>query len=205
MKNFFVITLIMLSSCLFFSECSKKTNKKQLKIYDILKIDEDSSFVITEKIMYDVPIVNDIIGKDKSRKNRDWFWENLPSPDGENFIKSLFDDIFAGKLEISKYDVFGNYEVFDIIPKEKLNEFLEKSLVFKYEYLDTLSSKKAVIKEENIKLDYKFVRKLRFLERWYIKNGEFNKKVIAIAPFFTVQNPTNKETYDLIKFWIIIK
>lgn len=161
---------------------------------------ESSQKVITNKIMYDVPIVNEIIG-DRSKNNSDWFWENLPSPEGDDYIKDLLDNAKIGKLKTAYYDMFGDYESFDEIPKDKIEDFMTEALTFNYNAYDSLSNN---FIEKNILLDYKNIKNLRFLEEWYQENGIFKKKVIAIAPVFTIEHQYMEKPINSISFWILM-
>lgn len=197
MKNIIIIILFLIS--LFSSVSCKQEGKKILKIADVLEQNVDSSLVVTKKIMYDVPIINDLIGLDKSKNNPDWFWENLPYPDGENFIKNLFEDIEKNNVKIYYYELTGDYDTLVEIPKNEVKHFLKENLNFQYTILDTVTNK---LKTEEFFLDYSYVKELRFLEEWYIKDGIFYKKVIAFAPFFRVFDPSTQQEISMIKYWV---
>ena len=153
--------------------------------------------VITTKIMYDVPIVNEIIG-DRSKDNIDsWYWENLPTPDGENFVKKLLNDAEKGKIKVYEYDLFSNYDTFPEIPQSEIKAFLKKGLEYLRVTLDTTVNPAKIV-EQKIPLDYKNVKKLRFLEEWYIEDQKLCKQVIAIAPLFYVEEMEN----PFAVFWI---
>lgn len=157
--------------------------------------------VITDKIMYDVQIVNEIIG-DRSKNSPDWFWENLPTPDSDNFIKQLLIDAACGKLPTYYYDMTGDYESFDRIPDSEVPAFMEDCLTYEFEAVDTTVLR---YKTEKIKLnlDYTSVKKLRFLEEWYVSDGEFKKRVIAVAPYFTIEHDLI-EPVQAVFFWIMV-
>ncbi|MDR2836910.1 MAG: hypothetical protein LBV69_12120 [Bacteroidales bacterium] len=173
-----------------------------LNFSEVLEKSDDGRFIVTNKIMYDVSIVNSLIGPDKSKNNIDWFWENLPYPDGENFIKSLLEDVSEHKIPIYYYDLSGDYEVLEEIPANKIDDFLNENLQYTEETIDTIKNK---ILEEKIKLDYKNVAEIRFLEEWSIKDGEFTKKVVAFSPIFTVYSESKGMKLNFIKFWIRIR
>ncbi len=157
--------------------------------------------IVTDKIMYDVQIVNDIIG-DRSKNSPDWFWENLPTPESNDFIKSLLLDAISGKLKTYYYDMTGDYESFEEIPAADLKSYMDEVLTYELEIIDTTVKR---YKPELVKipLTYKNVKKIRFLEEWYIADGEFHKEVIAIAPYFTIEYP-NMETVHAVYFWIMV-
>jgi len=157
--------------------------------------------VITNKIMYDVNIVNEIIG-DRSKNNPDWFWENLPTPESDEFIKTLLKDAYSGKLQTYYYDMTGNYESFDPIPKSDLKAYMDEVLTYEVEIVDT-TVKRYKTQKINIPLDYKNVKKLRFLEEWFLAEGKFYKRVIAVAPYFVIEYP-DLETVNAVYFWILL-
>lgn len=200
MKKTLNILLVATLTMLLIS--CKDSKPKQLKISEILGCTEDGRQIITNKIMYDVPIVNEIIG-DRSKNNPDWFWQNLPSPEGDDFIKNLFDDAINGRLKICYYDDFSDYETFEIIPENKIKDYISTKLTYQFEIIDTNSNTPQIINLE-IKLDHTNIKELRFLEEWYIYNGCFNKRVIAIAPFFSIEHPTLNETLKTAHFWILM-
>lgn len=180
--------------------CSKNSEKSKIALF--LGQENDSCVVVTNKIMYDVPIVNLMIGTDRTKKNQDWFWENLPSPDGENFISGLLDDIRNGRIPIYEYDLIGSYDTLVEIPQNKLNDFLKEKLSYYYDTYDTLTKK---VETHKIMLGEKDIKELRFLEEWYIKDGEFYKKVVAFAPFFTINDPSLGQEQNTIAFWVRLK
>ncbi len=162
---------------------------------------EGDKLVVTDKIMYDVQIVNDIIG-DRSKESPDWFWENLPTPDSDNFIKQLLVDAASGKLKTYYYDMTGTYESFDQIPQSEIKAYMDNVLNYKIEIVDT-TVKRYKPKTVTVHLNHKNVKKLRFLEEWYIGDGVFHKRVIAVAPYFTIEYPGMK-TVNAVYFWIMI-
>ncbi len=158
--------------------------------------------VITDKIMYDVQIVNELIG-DRSVNSPDWFWENLPTPDSDNFINQLLIDAACGKLPTYYYDMNGDYESFDRIPDSEILTFMEDCLSYDFQVVDT-TVERYKIEKIKVNLDYTNVKKLRFLEEWYVSDGEFKKRVIAVAPYFTIEHDL-MEPVQAVFFWIMIK
>ncbi len=193
-----IITTICLTSCKN-SQDNKNDLDSQTKTskYDYT----GDKLVITDKIMYDVPIVNAVIG-DRSKNSPDWFWENLPTPDADEFIKNLLADAMSGKLKTYYYDMTGNYESFDLIKEADLMPYMDDVMNYEFELVDTTVSRFKTEKI-SIKLDYTNVIKLRFLEEWFVADGKFYKRVIAVAPYFVIEYP-KMETINAVYFWILL-
>lgn len=162
---------------------------------------QGDKLVITDKIMYDVPIVNEIIG-DRTKNSPDWFWENLPQPGADTFIKTLLEDAVSGKLKTYYYDMTGTYDTFDAIPSSELQAYMDDVMTYEFELVDT-TVKRYKTEKISIPLDYTKVKKLRFLEEWFIADGKFHKRVIAVAPYFVVEHPSI-EPISMVHFWILI-
>lgn len=157
--------------------------------------------VVTDKIMYDVPIVNEIIG-DRTKNSPDWFWENLPQPGADTFLKTLLEDAVSGKLKTYYYDMTGTYDTFDVIPSSELKSYMDDVMTYEFELVDT-TVKRYKTEQISIPLDYSRVKKLRFLEEWFIADGKFHKRVIAVAPFFVIEHPA-VDPVSLVYFWILV-
>lgn len=199
MKNHINLSTILLCLVLMvFASCSNKDKSEKEKTnYDFT----GDKLVITDKIMYDVQIVNDSIGS-RTKECPDWFWENLPSPDAENFVKNLLEDAASGKLKTYYYDMASDYESFPLIPRDSLSAFMKDIMTFEFYSLDTTSAElKPVI--INIPLDYRNVKELRFLEEWFVADGRFYKRVVAVAPFFIIEYP-GMDPVKQIYFWIML-
>jgi hypothetical protein len=132
--------------------------------------------------MYDVVIVNEII-IDRTKNSPDWFWENLPQPGADTFLKTLLEDAVSGKLKTYYYDMTGSYDTFDAIPSSELKTYMDDVMTYEFELVDT-TVKRYKTEQISIPLDYSKVKKLRFLEEWFIADGKFHKRVIAVAPYF---------------------
>ncbi len=197
-----ISALIVLTTITIVS-CNNSSNKKNDEKNDTKKSEYGygDKLVITDKIMYDVPIVNEIIG-DRSKNSPDWFWENLPTPESDDFIKTLLSDAFSGKLKTYYYDMTGNYESFDEIKDVDLKPYMDNVMNYEFELVDT-TVKRYKTEKINIHLDYRNVKKLRFLEEWFISDGKFKKRVIAVAPYFVIEYP-DMETINAVYFWILL-
>jgi len=203
-KNIIYPILIITAMCLI--SCNNKEKKTETPDTDdgvkTANYDyEGDKLVVTDKIMYDVPIVNEIIA-DRSKECPDWFWENLPTPDADIFLKTLLEDAASGKLKTYYYEMTGDYESFDVIPQSDLKAYMDDVMTYTFEIVDT-TVKRYNPEKVDIKLDYKNVKKLRFLEEWFVANGKFYKQVIAIAPYFVIEYP-GMETINAVYFWVLI-
>jgi hypothetical protein len=158
--------------------------------------------LITKKIMYDVMIVNDIIG-DRSISNPDWFWENLPAPEGDKFIEELLNDVINGKRDIAYFDPLGSYDNFDVISIADCADFINKSMLYTYNEVDTIANPRQIA-ERQLKLNAQNIKYLRFLEEWHTVDNKFHKRVIAIAPIFLIQTSTMDKPFKQIHFWILM-
>lgn len=188
---FYVILLVVI--CL--TSCNDQNSKRRNSETENLKL-------VTNKIMYDVTVINEVLS-DRSKKNPDWFWENLPSPDGDKFIYMMIQDVIDGNTQAYYFDSMDDYENFQPIPLDKQKEYLRDKMQMEVEYLD-FEEDEVQIKKANIKFGPEHVKKLRFLEEWYVLDGVFYKEVIAVAPYFVVTYPGIDEKYSTIFFWMLI-
>lgn len=207
-KNLSMKNAIILISLVFItllaSSCSNKESEVVVNGKIITPSENDyqgEKLVVTNKIMYDVQIRNDLIG-DRSINNPDWFWENLPSPQDDEFLKDFLNDAIVGKLKTYYYDLNGDYSSFEEIPEAERAKYMEKCLNYEFEIVDTTVLPNDVTKMK-IQLDHTNIVKLRFLEEWYIAEGVFKKRVIAVAPYFSFLRPDN-ELITFVFFWVLV-
>ncbi len=208
MKNNFVFFTLVIFTSLIIASCNNNkdnnnnnsTEKEQEPKQSVVDYTGEK-LVITDKIMYDVQICNEIIG-DRSKNNPDWFWENLPTPESDEFIKTLLDDAISGKLKTYYYDLTSDCESFDEIAQKDLKAYMDSVMTYEFEVIDSTVKRYKTIKKQ-VPLTYKHVKKLRFLEEWFVADGVFHKKVIAVAPYFVVEYP-DFETFNTVYFWIMI-
>ncbi|MDD2386149.1 MAG: hypothetical protein PHP52_05140 [Bacteroidales bacterium] len=211
MKNNFGFFTLMIFVSFIFHSCNNSNNNNSTNNNNNSQNEKKSKqsvvdytgekLVITDKIMYDVQICNEIIG-DRSKNNPDWFWENLPTPESDEFIKALLDDAINGKLKTYYYDLTSDCESFDEIAQEDLKSYMNSVMTYEFEVIDSTVKRYKTIKKQ-VPLTYKHVKKLRFLEEWFVADGVFHKKVIAVAPYFVIEYP-GFETYNTVYFWIMI-
>ena len=195
MKRYFVfvalITLVALSAC-----------KNEAG--------EERGDLVTRKIMYDVPIVN-LQLDDRTEKDPNWFWENLPYPAGDEFVDKLFADARDCNLPIYYYDPEGDYDHLDRIPDKEVKNLFENDMKVSLPVPDVFDeATNAYISRPNVEfqLDQTRILKLRFLEEWRIDDdGIITKKVLAVAPIFTINiggtEAQEGYEYNTVKFWFM--
>lgn len=168
-----------------------------------------SGDLVTRKILYDVPIVN-LQLEDRTEKDPNWFWENLPYPAGDKFIDDLFADAKDCNIPIYYYDQEGDYEHLERIPDNKVKDMFENEMTVSLPVPDVFDeTTNAYISRPNVdfKLDQTRILKLRFLEEWRVSDGMITKKVLAMAPVFTINiggtEAQEGYAYNTVKFWIM--
>lgn len=206
--NLRLFTLIALASFIIVSCNNKNNDKKDTNTSQNEQKPKQSvvdytgpKLVVTDKIMYDVQISNEMLAE-RSKNDPDWFWENLPTPESDEFIQTLLDDAISGKLKTYYYDMSSDYESFDEIAPNDLRAYMDSVMTYEFEIIDA-SVKRYKTKKVQIPLTYEHVKKLRFLEEWFIADGVFHKKVIAVAPYFVIEY-LGFETIHSVHFWIMI-
>lgn len=189
---------IVILSVLFCSSC--KTDKGT---------DAPKGDLITKKILYDVPIVNHRLA-DRSEKDPSWFWENLPYPDGDGYIDNLYEKASDGKISLYYYDMEGDYEHLEKIPKSEVKKMFEEDMTVSLPIPDIyIESTDSYMQRPNVilPLDSQHIQKLRFLEEWREVDGIIYKTVLAVAPVFVFNIDGNEVQegyeYSTVKFWIM--
>ena len=194
MKRYFVFAVVL--SLVALSACKNKGG-------------EESGDLVTRKILYDVPIVN-LQLEDRTEKDPNWFWENLPYPQGDKFIDDLFADARDCNIPIYYYDPEGDYDHLDRIPDKEVKRMFENEMTVSLPVPDVFDeATNAYVSRSNVdfKLDQTRILKLRFLEEWRIDDGMITKKVLAVAPVFTINiggtDAQEGYAYNTVKFWIM--
>jgi len=187
---------VLVLSLIVFSAC---TNKES----------EERGDLVTRKILYDVPIVN-LLLEDRTENDPNWFWENLPYPSGDKFIDKLFADARDCKIPIYYYDQEGDYEHLDRIPDKDVKKMFENDMKVSLPVPDIYDEETAsFIQRPNVEfqLDQTRILKLRFLEEWRMYDGMIEKKVLAVAPVFTINiggtDAAEGYSYNTVKFWFM--
>jgi len=194
MKRNFVIALVL--PLLVLSSCKSGEG-------------EVSGDLVTRKILYDVPIVN-LQLEDRTESDPNWFWENLPYPAGDKFIDDLFADAKDCNIPLYYYDQEGDYEHLDRIPDKDVKNMFENEMKVSLPVPDVFDeTTNAYISRPNVEfqLDQTRILKLRFLEEWRMNDGMIEKKVLAVAPVFTINiggtDAQEGYAYNTVKFWFM--
>ncbi|MBV2246490.1 MAG: hypothetical protein KUL83_04955 [Lentimicrobium sp.] len=144
---------------------------------------------LTERIQYDVTIKS-------PEQNLEWWVQNLEGPKREKLVQAIINSARSGKVKV--YDVMSNKELDEqqIKAQGTRTELLTLQRPQEpYEEYDT------VIRRE---LQLSDITRLRFLEQWYLNegNGKITKEVLAICPL--VESYTEEGTYRGHQplFWI---
>jgi len=171
--------------------------------------EEHRGDVITKKILYDVPIVN-LQLEDRSENDPNWFWENLPYPAGDKFVDNLFADARDCKIPIYYYELAGNYDHLERIPDDEVKKMFESEMTVSLPVPDVYDeATDNYVSRPNVdfKLDQTRILKLRFLEEWSYADGMIYKKVLAVAPVFSISiGGTELQegyVYNAVKFWFM--
>jgi hypothetical protein len=131
--------------------------------------------VIADLIEYPVFIKNPY-----GEENGEYWKENLETSKRLDFVKTLFDWAYTGKVKTFDYLTNQplNIEQVKSIGNESDTFHINKS-VPPYDEMDTVIQKK---------LDFNLIHKLKFLEKWSFDEDNFllEKKLIGIAPALTV-------------------
>ncbi len=167
------------------------------------ELEKKEKEVITQKIMYDVPIVNpNIISKEDFK--RDWFWKNIPESDLDRLLIKLYDNVISGETQAYVYDAIDTFDEFEKIPKENVKKYSEEEW-FMYETIQEEDADGNIIEIRIPTLiEKKQIEKLRFLEEWYYEGDEFCKRVIAVAPIFVNHASDGLESINIF-YWVDIK
>jgi len=190
MKTRFGLLIALFAFTFILVSCNNKTDGKDKE-------------VITKKIMYDVMVVNEDLVTPEDFE-RDWFWKNVPEDDLNKLATKLFDDVKSGDIQAYYYDVVGDYENFEAIPKDKIKGLFEKEW-FVFEYTEVEKGGENVEQvSTKVPIDKSQIKQLRFLEEWYFENDEFCKRVIAVAPVFTYEVPGQSKGVNVL-YWVYIK
>ena len=191
------LLFIMVALSVFCISCGKKSN---------VELNGD---VVTKKILYDVPVVN-LRLQDRTEKDPNWFWENLPYPSGDNFIDNLYADARDCNIPIYYYEPEGDYEHLDRISDKDVKSLFENDMKVSLpvpDFYDEATDSYVSRPNLEFSLSQQNIMKLRFLEEWRFDNGMIQKKVLAVAPVFTIildgSETQMAYDYNTVKFWIM--
>lgn len=143
---------------------------------------------LTEKIQYDVPVIN-------GDPQLDWWINNIEGSKREPFLERIMEA--AEKGEVRVYDYFSNSLAPEQIPAIITDTiYLTLLRVYApYEEYDTM-----IVKS----VSYRDIVKIRFMEEWSWnpESIEMKKKVIALGP--VVQKEIAGENFSQLLFWIYL-
>ncbi len=171
-KTFFLIAMVAVA--LLLAMCKQES--------------EDQRTIITKKIQYDVPIIND-------DPDFDWWIKNIGGEDREALIGNIFARVLSG--DVKAYDYFNAP-----LDKKQVKAILVDSMFMTlqrpyhpYAEYDTLVIN--IIRPEDVTM-------LRFLEEWKYDEQTlaFEKKIYAICPVIEIE--MNGRTVTRPLFWIYI-
>ena len=173
MKKLFpaLISIVVLFA---FTQCEQKNEEV------------DTRTLITKKIQYDVPIMND-------DPNYDWWIENIEGSDREDLLNNIFEQVLSGKIQA--YDYFN-----EPLSVEQVNSLMA----------DTLMQTLMRTTEPYTEYDTTIIKvysptdmsSLRFLEEWKYdpESLHIDKKVIGICPVMEVMVGNRKMRRPF--FWV---
>lgn len=144
--------------------------------------------ILTEKIQYDVPVVN-------NDPQLDWWINNIEGSRREPFLKRIMEA--AEKGEVRVFDYFNH----PLTPLQVRAQCIDTNYMTlaredpPYDVVDTMTI---------IEVSYQDITKIRFLEEWTWnpKTLEIEKKVLAIGP--VIQKEIAGESYNQLLFWIYL-
>ena len=170
-KLFFAV--IALSVILVLTHCQQKE-------------EIDNRTLITKKIQYDVPILND-------NPDYDWWIGNIEGSDREVLLQNIFDRVKSG--DVTAYDYFNepmSVRQIERLLIDSMHMTLQRPYD-PYDEYDTLIIAKILPSDVTI---------LRFLEEWKYDEGSLliDKKVKALCPVIQVE--VNEQTLTRPLFWV---
>jgi hypothetical protein len=148
----------------------------------------DNQEILTEKIQYDVPVIN-------GDPQLDWWINNIEGSKREPFLQRIMEA--AGKGEVRVCDYFNN----SLTPEQILaigSDTIYQTLVRNYppyEEFDTM-----IVKS----ISYHDIVKIRFMEewKWNPETLEIQKKIIGLGP--VIQKEIAGESFNQLLFWIYL-
>lgn len=156
-----------------------------------VKQDDKSKMFIIKKIEYPVFIKNPY-----EIENAEWWKENIETSERIDFVKTLFDWAYSGKVK--SY----NYITNELLSTDEVKIIgNEPDTITVTESYPPYDEKDTVIQN---KLDFNLIHKLKFLEEWSmnLKDYSVTKKVIGIAPTLTIYGDSIEIKGYKPLFWV---
>lgn len=144
--------------------------------------------ILTEKIQYDVPVIN-------GDPQLDWWVNNIEGSKREPFLQRIMQA--AQKGDIKVYDYFNH----PLSPSQILaigSDTIYQALLRNYPPYDEYDT--MIIRS----ISYRDIVKVRFLEEWTWnrKSLEMNKKILGIGP--VIRKEFGNESFNQLLFWIYL-
>jgi hypothetical protein len=203
--SFFAISGVMMLSCK--SEKTDTDDEIESKYDSVSIIYSEGEDVITEKIMYDVCIVNENYVV-RTKDNPDWFYENLTVSDATKLTEYIFYGVLNGEIQAYYYDPLGDYETFEPIPLDKQKDLLTKDTQLHRIESEPVEGDGQIISIDNVSVEMagiNEIKKLRFLEEWYFVDGKIHKNVKAVAPVFSFDKCGDSRFVSAIYYWVLME
>lgn len=171
MKLIVKLLLVILILFSILPSCKNKSSKNE---------------ILTSKIQYDVPIVN-------NDPQLDWWINNLEGSKRDPFLKRIMEA--AEKGDVKVYDYFNKPltpEQVKLIGKDTVFQTLMRNTPPYEEYDTTIISS----------ITYRDICKIRYLEEWKWNPNtlEIDKKVLALGP--VINKEFGGQNYNQLLFWI---
>jgi hypothetical protein len=173
MKSIDIKPLIGIMFLILMISCSGNSKKQQ---------------ILTEKIQYDVPVIN-------GDPQVDWWINNIEGSKREPFLQRIMEAAANGDVRVCDY--FNNPltpQQVKAIGSDTVYQTLLRNTP-PYEEYDTMTIRS---------VSYRDVIKIRFLEEWTWneKSLQMNKKVLGIGP--VIKKEINDESFNQLLFWIYL-
>lgn len=147
--------------------------------------------LITEKIEYPVFIKNPY-----DEENGEWWKENIETSKRTDFVKTLFDWVYEGKVKAFDYLTNKPLSIEEVKAIGNESDTIRITETFPpYDEKDTVIQNK---------LDLQLVHKLKFIEEWSFdfSGHTMEKKILGIAPALTVYGDSLEVKGYKPMFWI---
>lgn len=203
--SFFAISGVIMLSCK--SDKTDTDDEIESKYDSVSIIYAEGEDVITEKIMYDVCIVNENYVV-RTKDNPDWFYENLTVSDATKLTEYIYYGVLNGEIQAYYYDPLGDYETFEPIPLDKQKDLLTKDTQLHRIESEPVEGDGQIISIDNVSVEMagiNEIKKLRFLEEWYFDDGKIHKNVKAVAPVFSFDKCGDPRFVSAIYFWVLME
>jgi len=169
-KYYLFISIVFLIAL---TACSGNSHKKE---------------ILTEKIQYDVPVIN-------SDPQLDWWINNIEGSKREPFLQRIMEA--AAKGEVRVCDYFNK----PLTPQQIMatgSDTIYQTLLRNYPPYDEFDT--MIVRS----ISYMNIVKIRFLEEWTWnrKSLEMNKKVLGIGPI--ISKEIGGEKFNQLLFWIYL-